>query len=353
MWRLYNPNSGEHFYTGDGAEMRNLASLGWYLEGVGWVAPLEGDPVYRLYNPNSGDHHYTLSSGERDLLEAEGWTYEGVGWMSGGGVQVLRQYNPNAKSGTHNFTTSAGEAAGLEASGWSGEGVAWQALSSTAQAVTPSWVDGPGGERMRVLADGSLATGRFEADGAAYWGKPGTGWIVRGAWLAPDGNIVRAGSDGTLREGSLTGSAELDAIVDDYIRANTGTGADALRRLYDSMSSFAYIDGDGDADWQSWCVPYALDFWHDGGGNCYRYAAFSYWMARGLGYDNAVIRVGKVVGRTALLNHSWLEVPNEEGVPCVIDPEAAFVDLHSSVDLYMVPYAETAIIYCNMDGEPL
>ncbi|MDO4537198.1 MAG: hypothetical protein Q4B54_03470, partial [Coriobacteriales bacterium] len=56
MWRLYNPNSGEHFYTGGEAEMRNLASLGWYLEGVGWVAPLEGDPVYRLYNPNSGDH---------------------------------------------------------------------------------------------------------------------------------------------------------------------------------------------------------------------------------------------------------------------------------------------------------
>ncbi len=49
MWRLYNPNSGEYFYTGDEAEMRNLASLGWYLEGVGWVAPREGDPVYRLY----------------------------------------------------------------------------------------------------------------------------------------------------------------------------------------------------------------------------------------------------------------------------------------------------------------
>ncbi|MDO4537835.1 MAG: hypothetical protein Q4B54_06695, partial [Coriobacteriales bacterium] len=174
---------------------------------------------------------------------------------------------------------------------------------------------------------------------------------VRGAWLAPEGNIVRAGSDGVLREGSLTGDAELDTIVDDYIRANTGTGADALRRLYDSMSVFEYIDGDGDEDWESWCVPYALEFWHNGGGNCYRYAAFSYWMARGLGYDDAVIRVGKVAMAVGFSWHAWVEIPNEEGVPCVFDPEVAYDAFDGEVDLFMVPYPETPLMYYTLDEE--
>ncbi len=36
MHRLYNPNSYEHFYTGDDAEAANLVSLGWNDEGVAW-----------------------------------------------------------------------------------------------------------------------------------------------------------------------------------------------------------------------------------------------------------------------------------------------------------------------------
>ena len=29
MFRLYNPNSGEHFYTGNAAEKNHLAAIGW------------------------------------------------------------------------------------------------------------------------------------------------------------------------------------------------------------------------------------------------------------------------------------------------------------------------------------
>ena len=62
MYRLYNPNSGEHFYTANPAEKNNLVSLGWRYEGIGWTAPKKSNtPVYRLYNPNSGDHHYTVN----------------------------------------------------------------------------------------------------------------------------------------------------------------------------------------------------------------------------------------------------------------------------------------------------
>ena len=85
MLRLYNPNSGEHFYTSDEEESRFLIELGWYDEGTGWLAPLHSDtPVYRLYNPNAGDHHYTTSKEERDHLVSVGWNDEGIGWYSAG-----------------------------------------------------------------------------------------------------------------------------------------------------------------------------------------------------------------------------------------------------------------------------
>ncbi|WP_283102112.1 BspA family leucine-rich repeat surface protein [Olsenella intestinalis] len=131
MFRLYNPYSGEHFYTSSPGEREFLSRVGWNYEGVGWWAPIEGgEPVYRLYNPYAGDHHYTPSPGERDALVAAGWNYEGVGWNSGGDVPVLRQYNPYATVGTHNFTTSEAENDALVRNGWNFEGVGWMAVAA-------------------------------------------------------------------------------------------------------------------------------------------------------------------------------------------------------------------------------
>ena len=85
MYRLYNPNSGEHFYTASNYEARSLVSAGWRYEGVGWMAPARSStPVYRLYNPNAGDHHYTTSAYERDHLKSVGWRDEGIGWYGSG-----------------------------------------------------------------------------------------------------------------------------------------------------------------------------------------------------------------------------------------------------------------------------
>ena len=133
MYRLYNPNSGEHFYTASSGERDNLIAVGWNYEGVGWTAPTSSNtPVYRLYNPNAGDHHYTTSDYERDSLVKAGWRYEGIGWYSAdaeGGVPLYRQYNPNARTGTHNYTTSAYERDSLIKAGWRDEGIGWYALS--------------------------------------------------------------------------------------------------------------------------------------------------------------------------------------------------------------------------------
>lgn len=129
MYRLYNPNSSEHFYTANPAEKSMLVTYGWQYEGIGWYAPQDGDPVYRLYNPNAGDHHYTLSAAERDALVAKGWRYEQIGWQSDPQkrVSVYRQYNPNAKFGAHNFTTAKQENDALVALGWRAEGIGWYA----------------------------------------------------------------------------------------------------------------------------------------------------------------------------------------------------------------------------------
>ena len=125
IYRLYNPNSGEHFYTVNEAEKNYLVSLGWHDEGVEFQSVAEGVPVYRLYNPNTGDHHYTINKEERDYLTRLGWKAEGVAFYTKGTKPVYRLYNPNAKVGSHFFTQSESEKAHLEKLGWRFEGIAW------------------------------------------------------------------------------------------------------------------------------------------------------------------------------------------------------------------------------------
>ena len=134
MYRVYNPNSGEHFYTEDTNEKNWLVSLGWISEGIGWIAPNSSDyPVYRLYNANGGEHHYTMNKAEKDMLVKAGWKYEGIGWYSANpddksSVPLLREYNPNAFANNHNYTVNKAEHEWLVSLGWKDEGKAWYAV---------------------------------------------------------------------------------------------------------------------------------------------------------------------------------------------------------------------------------
>ena len=133
MYRVYNPNSGEHFYTSNKAEKDHLVSLGWKYEGIGWKAPTVSNyPVYRLYNANGGEHHYTMNVAEKNSLVKLGWKYEGIGWFSAdpndsNSIPLLREYNPNAFSNNHNYTTNSKEHSWLVGLGWKDEGKAWYA----------------------------------------------------------------------------------------------------------------------------------------------------------------------------------------------------------------------------------
>ena len=131
QYRLYNPNSGEHFYTGSRRESCNLIYEGWNFEGSGFIHPLIGDPIYRMYD-NKGDHLYTMDVAEKELLESQGWTTEGVAFPSSteaaGGRPMFRLKNPNATTGVHHFTMSEEERDHLKSLGWIYEGIGWYSV---------------------------------------------------------------------------------------------------------------------------------------------------------------------------------------------------------------------------------
>ena len=128
VYRLYNPNSGDHHYTMAQNERDMLITLGWNNEGIGWDAPAVGGEVYRLYNPNAYcyNHHYTMDKNERDMLIRLGWKNEGLAWYSQINTEsapVYRLYNPN--SGEHHYTMNQNEKDMLVTLGWNYEGEAW------------------------------------------------------------------------------------------------------------------------------------------------------------------------------------------------------------------------------------
>lgn len=143
MLRVYNPNSGEHFYTSQSNEQIHLINTGWDAEGIGWTAPDSGNDVYRLYNPNGGDHHYTLDTYERNWLINQGWKNEGTGWYSdtNQGQAIYRLYNPNSAINNHHYTQSVSERDQLVAAGWQSEGIGWYGVATSTSENTTQTVN--------------------------------------------------------------------------------------------------------------------------------------------------------------------------------------------------------------------
>lgn len=179
MYRLYNPNSGEHFYTKTTSERDHLRSVGWRYEGIGWQAPASGNPVYRLYNPNAGDHHYTLNASERDHLKKVGWRYEGISWYSpSSGTPLYRLYNPNAKAGAHHYTPITSERDQLKKLGWRYEGIAWYAVGGGEQSHEDYRLLGVKNYNQYALGAPSGCEGASLLQALQYKGKL-TNWSLR------------------------------------------------------------------------------------------------------------------------------------------------------------------------------
>ena len=127
MYRMYDPNSGEHFYTGSMEERQMLESVGWKYEGVGFTFPYSsGKPVYRLYDKyGTFEHLYTMDEAEKDALLAQGWVYENIAFNScpNEDVPQYRLHNPNATRGAYHFTASEEERDTLISLGWEYQGI--------------------------------------------------------------------------------------------------------------------------------------------------------------------------------------------------------------------------------------
>lgn len=134
LYRLYNPHSGEHFYTASHTKWWNLYEQGWGYEGLNGWYPLSGMPVYQVSNPITGENHYTISQEEQENLVKAGWKLEGIAFHSADsseGLPVYRLYNPKAsKVASHHYTLSKAEVEALQAAGWKYEGIGWYASSN-------------------------------------------------------------------------------------------------------------------------------------------------------------------------------------------------------------------------------
>ena len=143
LFRMYNPNSGEHLYTPVGWECVELQSKGWMSEGMAAYIPYvavnqwQGPIVARVYNPNTDDHFYSSSSAEIRHLVNLGWHNDGFNFefpaaskTAKDAKPVYRLYNPNAKgAGSHFFTMNSYERNQLIKAGWKNENIAWYAFS--------------------------------------------------------------------------------------------------------------------------------------------------------------------------------------------------------------------------------
>jgi hypothetical protein len=139
FFRLYNPNNSLHVYTTATDERTDLIAAGYTDESfsptvasIFRIQTTGTTNVWRLYNPNGAQHYYTLNTAERDSLVAAGWNFENTtGYMYPTIPQVtavrevFHMYKPNAPGeGDRLYTLSTAERDALLASG------AWQQHTS-------------------------------------------------------------------------------------------------------------------------------------------------------------------------------------------------------------------------------
>ena len=144
IYRLYNPDNGEHLYTTDANETRVLYyEHNWGYEGIAWYAPNgTGTPVYRLYNPVLCNHLYTTDTNEVAVLTSTaGWVSDNNGqpvFYSDGTIPVYRVYNRELQ-GMHHLTTDKNEYDTLPIHGWTQEGVSLYARTIGSPIITRYW----------------------------------------------------------------------------------------------------------------------------------------------------------------------------------------------------------------------
>lgn len=244
MLRVYNPNSGEHFYTASEVERDFLVKAGWHDEGMAWTAPDQGDPVYRLYNPNSGDHHYTLSTEERDDLVKFGWDDEGTGWYSDPekNIPLYRLYNPNSETGNHHYTFDANERQFLINAGWKDEEIGWYGvhpLSNTIRFEKDGYC---------YSEDGQKHTGVQKLNDKFYYFDPdkdGKKAEFKGLKKTDQGDWIFGSGDGTLDTGLKVIDGKLYCFLTESAKAARNQFRLLPAEYNDGTIDFVWFNNEG------------------------------------------------------------------------------------------------------------
>ncbi|MCB2188334.1 MAG: hypothetical protein KQJ78_18090 [Deltaproteobacteria bacterium] len=128
MYRAYNADTLDHFFTTRAREFANAVATGYEDESTGVERRLfqvtdqalhGAHLLHRLYNPYAGLHYYTFSDAERDNLMALGWLFErDEGYIFTSldvappqAIEIYHLYNTAV--GVHLFTANAAEVAAV------------------------------------------------------------------------------------------------------------------------------------------------------------------------------------------------------------------------------------------------
>ena len=134
VYRAYNTNDGDHYYTISETEYKGLVKIGWNAEGNKFDAvetrDQEDDPdipanlgeaIYSVYNPNTGEHLLVGETEAQDLKDL-GWNWDNkekpVFYApQNGSVATYRIYNPNTEGPAHAYVDQE-EGANVVKLGW-------------------------------------------------------------------------------------------------------------------------------------------------------------------------------------------------------------------------------------------
>jgi hypothetical protein len=146
VYRFFDTNTGDHFYTTSAAEQQQILRTlpSYHYEGVAWATPDKGpgtEDVFRFYDTATGDHFYTDSAAERDqiLKTLPSYHYEGVAFEayadpSVAGADTLERFY-NTTTHVHHYAANAQEANainhGSAGAGWVDEGPAFTVHTPT------------------------------------------------------------------------------------------------------------------------------------------------------------------------------------------------------------------------------
>ncbi|MDT2614042.1 peptidoglycan amidohydrolase family protein [Enterococcus dongliensis] len=212
IFRVYNPNSGEHLHTMNSYEKDHLVRLGWRYEGISMVVSNTGKQLLRIYNPNSGEHHFTLNSNEITMLKRAGWRYEGVAWLTPtSGVAMYRVFNPNARgAGSHHYTMNVSERNKLLNVGWRNEGVAWYTLGTKSrQEVMLDWFYARKGKVTYSMANRN-GPNSYDCSSAVFYSLIEAGYLSPNTWIGNtdtlfsyEGKLFKAISRNEVRRGDV------------------------------------------------------------------------------------------------------------------------------------------------------